>query len=463
MNFVSIEFFVLLVAVLCLLALTGHRTQNLILLFASFVFYGWFYWKYLALMIGISTIDYVCGLGLERTEDKTRRRWIVAVGLSANLLILAYFKYVDFLIQSFNAIAVPLGQDSVPPLHVLLPIAISFHTFQSMSYLIDVYRGELRPVRNFLDYQLFVSFFPVLVAGPIERAKHLLPQILNPRKVGWSDIEAGLGLIILGFFKKVVIADNLAPIVDNVFNDKAGGGLAVILATYAFALQIYGDFSGYTDIARGVSRLMGFQLLDNFRQPYFATNPSDFWRRWHISLSSWLRDYLYIPLGGNRFGPLRTYCAIAITMLLGGLWHGASWTFVIWGAYQGALLIAYRLFSRRHDLPHTDSVAIHALKAVAFFQLTCIGWLIFRATGWSDLSEFVGKMFQGANWFDVSLVNVRLIVLCGLAMLAIDLWTALRPQLHLPFWIKGAAWALTVIAIIVLAPENISSFLYFQF
>jgi alginate O-acetyltransferase complex protein AlgI len=337
MSFVSIEFFVLLVAVLCLLALTGHRTQNLILLFASFVFYGWFYWKYLALMIGISTIDYVCGLGLERTEDKTRRRWIVAVGLSANLLILAYFKYVDFLIQSFNAIAVPLGQDTVPPLHVLLPIAISFHTFQSMSYLIDVYRGELRPVRNFLDYQLFVSFFPVLVAGPIERAKHLLPQILNPRKVGWSDIEAGLGLIVLGFFKKVVIADNLAPIVDNVFNDKAGGGLAVILATYAFALQIYGDFSGYTDIARGVSRLMGFHLVDNFRQPYFAANPSDFWRRWHISLSSWLRDYLYIPLGGNRFGSLRTYCAIAITMLLGGLWHGASWTFVIWGAYQGAL------------------------------------------------------------------------------------------------------------------------------
>jgi len=463
MNFVSLEFFVLLAAVLCLLAAAGHRAQNLILLAASFVFYGWFYWKYLALMIGISTIDYLCGLGLELTEDKTRRRWIVAAGLSANLLILAYFKYVDFLIQSFNAIVVPLGHDSVPPLHVLLPIAISFHTFQSMSYLIDVYRGELKPVRNFLDYQLFVSFFPVLVAGPIERAKHLLPQILNPRSVQWTDIEAGLGLIILGFFKKVVIADNLAPIVDNVFNDKAGGGLAVILATYAFALQIYGDFSGYTDIARGVSRLMGFHLLDNFRQPYFATNPSDFWRRWHISLSTWLRDYLYIPLGGNRFGPLRTYCAIAITMLLGGLWHGASWTFVIWGAYQGALLIAYRLVGGRRDRFLQESGIVHVLKAVAFFQLTCIGWLFFRAQDFGTLSELVGKIFQPAGWLDVSLVNVRLIVLCATATLAIDLWAAFQPQLRAPIWIKGAVWAMTLIAIIVLAPENISSFLYFQF
>jgi alginate O-acetyltransferase complex protein AlgI len=463
MNFVSVEFFALLAGVLFLLAFANHRIQNIVLLLASFVFYGWWYWKYLALMIGISTIDYACGRLLENRNEKTTRRAILIVGLSANLLILAYFKYVDFLIQTVNNALNPVGLEPIPLLHVLLPIAISFHTFQSMSYLIDVYRGLIKPMRNFLDYQLFVSFFPVLVSGPIERAKHLLPQIEQPRKVGREDIEAGIGLMVLGFFKKVVIADNLAPIVDGVFNDGAGGGLAVILATYAFALQIYGDFSGYTDIARGVARLMGFNLVENFRQPYFATNPSDFWRRWHISLSSWLRDYLYIPLGGNRYGPLRTYCSMAITMLLGGLWHGASWNFVIWGAYHGALLIVYRVFQDRLGTSRETSVAACILNAAVFFQFTCIGWLIFRAQGWGNLSSLVGKVFDPKNWLDVSLVNVRLIVLLGLATLAIDLWAVMRPQLRVPLWVKAAAWALTAVAVIVLAPENVNSFLYFQF
>jgi alginate O-acetyltransferase complex protein AlgI len=462
MNFVSIEFFALLGSVLFLLTLIGHhRAQNIVLLLASLIFYGWWYWRYLALMIGIATIDYVCALALERTTKQKLRRLILVGGLSANLAILCYFKYVDFLISSLNAILAPIGRGEIPALHVFLPIAISFHTFQSMSYLIDVYRGQIKPVRNFLDYQLFVSFFPVLIAGPIERASHLLPQILNSRKVTLQDIEAGIALIILGFFKKVVIADNLAPIVDNVFNDRAGGGLAVILATYAFALQIYGDFSGYTDIARGVSRLMGFRLLDNFRQPYFATNPSDFWRRWHITLSTWLRDYLYIPLGGSHFGTARTYCAIAITMLLGGLWHGPSWTFVIWGAYQGALLIIFRPLRKRYE--QSDSLLLRALEAIAFFQLTCIGWLIFRAQGWTALCDLVERLFQPTNWFDVSLVNVRVIALCAMATLLIDLWGALRPNLNAPLWIKGAAWALTIVAIIVLAPESVTSFIYFQF
>jgi len=208
---------------------------------------------------------------------------------------------------------------------------------------------------------------------------------------------------------------------------------------------------------------MGFHLVDNFRQPYFATNPSDFWRRWHISLSSWLRDYLYIPLGGNRYGPLRMCCSMAITMLLGGLWHGASWTFVIWGAYQGALLIIYRLLRDRFGSGRETSGVLRALETAAFFQLTCIGWLIFRSQGWDALSGLVAKIFQAENWLDVSLVNVHLIVLAGTATLAIDLWGAFRPQLRAPIWMKGTAWALTIVAIVVLAPENISSFLYFQF
>ena len=475
MNFVSVEFFVLLGIVLCLLAATKHRQQNIVLLIASLVFYGWWYWQYLLLMIGISTIDYVCGLFLENRKDKKHRRFILIAGLSANLGILSYFKYIDFLIRSLNDVMLALSaHTAIPPQNIILPIAISFHTFQSMSYLIDVYRDQQRPVRNFLDYQLFVSFFPVLVAGPIERAKHLLPQILQPRNVTRDDIEAGIGLLILGFFKKVVIADNLAPIVDTAFADPSIGGLAVILATYAFALQIYCDFSGYTDIARGTSRLMGFKLQDNFRQPYFATNPSDFWRRWHISLSTWLRDYLYIPLGGSRVGPICTYLALAVTMILGGLWHGASWTFVLWGAYHGALLIAHRLVFRNRqasDLHRpiigVPSLALQAMKAIIFFQFTCIGWLIFRAKNERALLDLVKQIFQLEDWFDITNVNARLILILGMATLVIDLCAVLLPQIknrgRVPSWIKGSAWVLTIVAIIILAPENIGSFIYFQF
>lgn len=411
---------------------------------------------------------------MEKRTDTKYRRLVLIIGLSANLAILSYYKYVDFLIRTLNGLLPTFGaHETIPLQHILLPIAISFHTFQSMSYLIDVYRGLLRPVRNFLDYQLFVSFFPVLVAGPIERAKHLLPQILGPRRVGRGDVEAGVGLVILGFFKKVIIADNLAPIVDRVFSDDGSSGLAVIMATYAFALQIYGDFSGYTDIARGISRLMGFKLLDNFRQPYFATNPSDFWRRWHISLSTWLRDYLYIPLGGNRFGPLRTYWALSVTMLLGGLWHGASWTFVLWGAYHGALLIANRLMRKGKNLgecgpvPGPGGLVLHGVKVFLFFQLTAVGWLIFRAQDRNTLMSLVARIFHGENWFDISTVNVRLIVLLGLITVGLDLWAVtprrLRARFNMPIWIKSPAWVLTAVGIVVLAPENISSFIYFQF
>jgi alginate O-acetyltransferase complex protein AlgI len=469
MNFVSPEFFTLFGIVLCLLAITSHRAQNTILLLASLIFYGWWYWKYLVLMIGIATIDYVCALYLENTVNERRRKTILAIGLSANIAILAYFKYIDFGIQSLNDVLTSIGfHTSIPVLNVLLPIAISFHTFQSISYLIDVYRGLLKPIRNFFDYQLFVCFFPVLVAGPIERATQLLPQVLSPRKVRRTDFEVGIKLVILGFFKKVVIADNLAPIVDGVFTDGSGGGLAVVLGTFAFALQIYGDFSGYTDIARGISRLMGFHLMENFRQPYFAINPSDFWRRWHISLSTWLRDYLYIPLGGSRHGILQTYFALAVTMILGGLWHGASWTFVLWGVYHGILLIGHRMLQSRQEKKVPPQVAYktkshYLAKVILFFQLTCFGWLIFRAQSLDVLLDLIGRVFQRDGWFDTSMVNVHLIIFLGLITLALDLWATFRPSIRVPIWVRYSSYVLAISGIIIFAPENVSGFIYSQF
>ncbi|MGE0285975.1 MAG: MBOAT family protein [Bradyrhizobium sp.] len=457
MNFVSVEFFVLAAIVLALLPLLAHRNQNIVILIASYVFYGWWNWRYLPLIIIISLIDYYCAFAIDSTKIERRRKLYLAIGLCANIGILAYFKYTDFLIDTVNVVA----GTHWPLLHILLPIGVSFHTFQSMSYTIDVYRRKILPIRNPLDYQLFVTFFPQLVAGPIERATQLLPQVLTHRKTTQYDVADGLALILRGYFKKVVIADNLAPIVDAVYaSGSSRTGLAVVFATYAFALQIYCDFSGYTDIARGVARLMGFRLMENFKQPYFATNPSDFWRRWHISLSTWLRDYLYIPLGGNRHGELRTYVALSLTMLIGGIWHGASWTFVLWGAYHGLALVIYRAFFRnRQRLPTwAKPIAI-----VAFFQFTCFGWMLFRAQTFENFSSLFASLVSSQGWTQAHPYNVSLLAACAVAVFVIDIWHEKRLRLPIPFWLKPAAFTLTCIAILLWAPENVSSFIYFQF
>ena len=268
----------------------------------------------------------------------------------ANLGILGFFKYFDFFVESLATLLEGLGfHASRPVLGIVLPAGISFYTFQAMSYTIDIYRGKTEPTRNFGDFALFVCFFPHLVAGPIMRAHTLLPQVIHPRVRSATDFREGLALVLIGLFKKLVLADNMAPIANSVFVRLADGNTAglsgseIMIGIYAFAFQIYGDFSGYSSIARGISKWLGFDLVINFHIPYLAVTPSDFWRRWHISLSSWLRDYLYIPLGGNRHGRLVEYRSLIITMLLGGLWHGASWTFVAWGLYHGAILCAYRL------------------------------------------------------------------------------------------------------------------------
>ena len=328
---------------MCLYFLTQRyfRLQNGILLIASYVFYGFWDWRFLALLFVSTVVDYNLALLIEKSESPGERKALLAASICVNLGILGFFKYFGFFAESFASLLNSFGfQSSTPFFNIVLPVGISFYTFQTMSYTIDVYRRKLPATRNFFDFALFVSFFPQLVAGPIERATKLLPQVLQPRKFSQSNFVEGFYLIILGLFKKVVIADNMAPIVNYIFSRDVStlSGAEVLVGVYAFAFQIYGDFAGYTDIARGVAKWLGFDLMLNFRMPYFATSPSDFWQRWHISLSSWLRDYLYIPLGGNRQGTLLTYRNLMLTMVLGGLWHGAAWTFVAWGFFHGLIL-----------------------------------------------------------------------------------------------------------------------------
>ena len=369
------------------------RSQNRMLLVASYIFYGWWDVRFLSLLLISTAVDYFCGLGIQASEQRKKRQFFLTLSICSNLGILFFFKYFGFFAENLTAALAVLGISADPQfIRIVLPVGVSFYTFQTMSYTIDVYRREMQATRNFLDFALFVSFFPQLVAGPIERASLLLPQIQGHRILRYNQIRQGCWLILFGYYKKVVLADNLAVFVNDVFNAPSEAyGLVIPLATLAFAFQIYGDFSGYSDIARGISKLMGIELMQNFRRPYFAVNPSDFWRRWHISLSTWLRDYLYIPLGGNRKGPFRTYFNLSLTMLLGGLWHGAAWNFVAWGAFHGLLLIVHRIIPKSE---HERGGFKHALHIFLYFPLTLFSWMLFRVNSLHDLPTLIRNTFD---------------------------------------------------------------------
>ena len=350
MLFNSYTFWVFFGVVLLLYRSLALRQQNYMLLAASWLFYyslsGWF----LVLLIGTSVMDYLLGLRIDSARTDRARKGCLLVSVVVNLGLLGYFKYAGFFtaeaVRLFGAIGINLP---LPVLHVILPVGISFYTFQELSYTIDIYRRELRPVRRMSDFMLYVAFFPQLVAGPIERSSRLIPQVLTERRNLRGDFSAGMYLVLSGLFRKVILADNMAGITNAIFStpaDQLSGGECLI-GIYAFAFQIYGDFSGYSAIAQGIARWMGFDLMTNFRHPYLAISPSDFWRRWHISLSTWLRDYVYIPLGGNRGSRFATYRNLLLTMFIGGFWHGAAWTFIIWGLFHGLLLCAYRPIERR--------------------------------------------------------------------------------------------------------------------
>jgi alginate O-acetyltransferase complex protein AlgI len=403
MSFVSVWFPPFLAVVLVALALIPRRGARYgFLLFANLVFYAagtpWF----ILVLLLPSVVDYWCALRMESAADPiARRQWLV-LSLAVNLGILAFFKYTNFLLQNVAGV---LGM-SAAPLIVALPIGISFFTFKTMSYTIDVYRGVIPATRSLRDYTMFVSFFPELVAGPIVRASIFMPQMSRSLSGSWRRIRGAMPIVLLGFTKKLLVADRLAVFIDPVFASPdlySRGTLAT--AVVAYAIQIYCDFSGYTDIAIGVARMIGFDLPENFDMPYLSTSITEFWRRWHMTLSAWLRDYLYIPLGGNRKGPGRTYVNLILTMLLGGLWHGASWTFVLWGLYHGIGLAAHKRWREWREW--RGSARTGTLGAIAgwaaTFAFVCGGWILFRAASLSIAStvfaRLLGPAAGGIQWF----------------------------------------------------------------
>ena len=373
--------------------------------------------------VGVVSVLALFGHYYTFTSDKHRRKVALITSMCTNLGILAIFKYFNFFIESAESALQSLGFSNVDnfQLDIILPVGISFYTFQTMSYTIDIYRGKLKPCDHFLDFALFVSYFPQLVAGPIERATNLLPKIIEKRKVTWEKVTEGCGLISYGLFKKVVIADGVSSSVASVYGNGNASWLDIAGATVLFAIQIYCDFSGYSDIARGTSRLLGIDLMKNFNLPYFSRNPSEFWQRWHISLSSWLRDYLYISLGGNRKGNFNTYRNLFLTMLLGGLWHGAAWNFVLWGAYQGGILVLYRILSDRICAlwPKSNWVAFirTPIAWAMFFVFTCYGWLLFRAESFEQIVNYTHTLFTNFGDFSLSLDFPPFATLLGLPIL----------------------------------------------
>ena len=395
MLFNSFVFWGFFAAVLALYGVLTLRWQNRLLLAASLFFYGW--WdvragcqgRFIGLMVLVALANHGAALRIAASGDETvRRRWL-AIGVAFSLGVLGLFKYCDFFLDSFQRACGSLGWE-VPAwkLNLILPLGISFYTFQALSYTIDVYRRHMEPAGRTEDFLLFVTFFPQLVAGPIERASHLLPQVQSPRRMTWEGWSRGALLCLIGLFKKIVVADSLAPLIEPIFRQpELCSSWTLLFGVYGFSIQIYADFSGYSDIARGLACILGFELMENFNQPYFSTNITEFWRRWHISLSTWLRDYLYIPLGGNRLGTLRTYANLMLTMLLGGLWHGANWTFVTWGGLHGLYLAAHKwMLGGKKPVapaPSRGHLPVAFLKALATFHLVALTWIFFRAESFS--------------------------------------------------------------------------------
>jgi alginate O-acetyltransferase complex protein AlgI len=453
-------FLIFILAVILLTSLArGRRSRIWVLLVASYVFYAAWDWRFLGLIVLSTAVDYFIGLALERTQEAQRRKRLLIASLVVNLGLLGVFKYLDFFVDSFNA---AFG-GAIPMPGLTLPVGISFFTFQSMSYTIDIYRRELQPKRSPVEFALFVAFFPQLVAGPIIRARDFLGQMDVALERFPNRIKRAIPLFCLGLFKKVAVADNLALVADKVFADPAAvGGLDRWLGALAFTGQIYCDFSGYTDMALALCALFGFTFPLNFRAPYLSLGPQGFWRRWHISLSSWLRDYLYIPLGGSRYGVRRMYVALTMTMVLGGIWHGAAWTFVLWGTYHGVLLVAERLLAPR--VPGFDSHAGKAVRWPLFFLLTVIGWIIFRADSMASL----WVMLAGLGDLESPATVAWRIVVAGGLFVALEhvlgeLDRQRDGQITASDVLTFAGAGVLLLGALILKPTTSVPFIYFQF
>jgi D-alanyl-lipoteichoic acid acyltransferase DltB (MBOAT superfamily) len=473
MVFNSFHFAVFFLVVYVLYRSVPHRQQNWILLFASYYFYGSWDWRFLGLLLASTIVDYFCATYIDRRDDPRQRKTALVVSLGFNLSMLGFFKYFNFFSDNLQTLLHPFGfRADYATLHIVLPIGISFYTFITMSYVIDVYRRDIKPCRNLPDFALFVAYFPHLVAGPILRAAWLLPKIVNPRTIRADQIRDGLWLILWGFFKKVFVADNLAHVADGVFNQGGSvSGAQVLLGVYAFAFQIYGDFSGYSDIARGTSLLMGIELNLNFRFPYFVRSAPEFWRHWHISLSTWLRDYLYIPLGGSRGSSAKTKRNLALTMVLGGLWHGAAWTYILWGCYQGALLMAFRAgqeWLARKPQSWLDATWAKGLGIIAMFHLTCYGWLVFRAKSVSQIVTMTARLGSGYDLTSPRTVSyaLQLAFFAGPLFLlhAYEAWQDdLMVVLKLPAFVRYTLCALVFYMTVLWGEFGGAQFIYFRF
>ena len=474
MLFNTLQFWVFFAFVLGAYTLLRRRGQNLLLLAASYFFYGCWDWRFLGLLLLSSTTDWLLGAAIARSRGTARAKGLVAASVVINLLFLGFFKYFNFLVESAHAVLASLGLNP-DRLHldIVLPVGISFYTFQSISYIVDVYRGEVEPAQDPIDFALFVAFFPHMVAGPIMHSSALLPQMQQDRRMRWSDISSGFNLAMWGLFKKVVIADNLAAIAGPIFEPASAHDPGIMhLGALSFAFQIYCDFSGYTDIARGVARIMGFTLMDNFKHPYFASSITDFWRRWHISLSTWLRDYLYIPLGGSRHGSLETYRNLLLTMLLGGLWHGAAWTFVIWGGYQGVLLCLERLLGGRRliadwfDARTIGARALWAARVLVCFHFVCLGWIIFRCESTASLWPMASAFMDVRGWFQMPPQAWEVAALIA-PLLVVDAFDFLARKeqslLRAPWVLRGLLYAAAAYVFIVFGRFESNTFIYFQF
>ncbi|MDP5170171.1 MAG: MBOAT family protein [Bacteroidia bacterium] len=473
MIFNSFEFVIFLPIVFLIywsLSRADLKAQNVFLLIASYFFYGWWDWRFLSLIAFSTLVDFIIGKEIHRAEKPATRKLFLWISLGVNLGLLGFFKYYNFFADSLREGLLGLGIEmNTWTLEIILPVGISFYTFQTLSYSIDIYYRKLTPTNDFVSFATFVAFFPQLVAGPIERASNLLPQFFSRRDFSFKNAIQGTNLIVYGFFKKVVIADRLAIYVNSVFSNPADqNSITIALGVIFFSFQIYCDFSGYSLIARGVAKLLGFELMVNFRRPYLSQTVPEFWRRWHISLSTWFRDYVYIPLGGNRVSIPRYYANLMIVFLVSGLWHGANWTFIIWGALHGIFQVIYLIYKEKVPDQGDPGLIRRILNIVFVYALVCFAWIFFRASSVGDSFLMIEKLIS----FDLSINMAQLFAYEGpvnflLSVLTIGLLfaTYLLPE-DLDFKRVSQSLMFNVailLLILTLGINGETEFIYFQF
>lgn len=464
MNFVSIEFaYLFAIIFFLLLVIPSPLIRKIVILSASCFFYAYWDWRFLGLLIMITVVDYFISRLLIRARTDRKKHILLTVSVVLNLGVLGIFKYLNFFIDNFNLLFSRLGLE-LGAVNILLPIGISFYTFETLSYVIDVYRGDTKPADSLLDYAVFLTFFPRLVAGPIMRAKQFLPQLERGVIINLPNLIEGAQLFAQGLIKKVLIADRLSMGIDTIYaNPAVFSPSSVWIAVFAYSIQIYFDFSGYSDMAMGVAKTFGFDLALNFNFPYVSQSITEFWRRWHISLSTWLRDYLYIPLGGNRKGKMRTYLNLMTTMLLGGLWHGASWNFVVWGGLHGIYLAIERLLGENHT--KSDARPFNWFKALFFFVVVSVTWVFFRSPSWKTTEIILSKLFFVSTggivwWHAPALVFVPVVIIGG--------WFMRYKKLDIPTLSPQQPYTIPLLAaeffwVYLFFPANINPFIYFQF